>query len=126
MNYLNYKNSYPNAVIKFFNWCSQAEVQKTNDYVDNVYFYKFFDDIFRYCTYSGVLIDNPKFVSELKLLLLDKEKVISEGFPNFKNVSSGTYQDTNTDYFRIKIKGESDFENAFFILELLIVNRIYE
>lgn len=129
MNYLNFKKQFPRSIKVFFEWVSKQNPEGQNDYVDNVYFYKFFSNYFEYrqIPEGTLIIDTKKeYFNLLKTdLLVYRDNVnYNNLFSNNKLIFS-TYNDTNEEYIRIKINSESSFESAFFVLERLIENEYY-
>lgn len=130
MNYLHFKKQFPKSTTVFFDWVSKQNPDKLNDYVDNVYFYQFFSEYFKYWQhgpYNSLLIDTEKeYFQQLKSELVSRS--LDENFCRFfenNRILFNNYSDTNTEYINIIIKSESSFESAFFVLEILIENAYY-
>jgi predicted DNA-binding protein (UPF0278 family) len=125
MNYLNFKNHYPKSTNKFFCWVAKQDPNKQNEYVDNAYFYQFFSDIFDYRPDFGISIEEKKYIDVLKPLLIKTRHIDNDYWDNESKILFGKYRDTGKDFIQIRFNEESDYENAFYVLETLINKGLY-
>lgn len=125
MNYLNFKKQYPKSLNKFFCWVSEQNPNEQNDYVDNIYFYQFFSEIFEYHPDFGVLIENQKYLDVLNPILSKTKEIDNDYWENRSKILMGKYSDTGNEFIQIRFHQESDYENAFYVLEILINKGLY-
>lgn len=125
MNYLNFKNRYPKSINKFFCWVAEQNSNEQNEYVDNAYFYQFFSNIFDYRPDFGISIEEKKHIDVLKPLLIKTRHIDNDYWGNESKILFGKYSDTGKDFIQIRLNEESDYENAFYVLEILINKGLY-
>ena len=131
MNYLNFKSRYPKSINKFFCWVAENPEKKMGyennvkiEYVDNVYFYEFFENIFN-SSNKVIYIEEKKHIDVLKPLLIKTRHIDNDYWGNESKILFGKYRDTGKDFISIRINEESDYENVFYILEILINKGLY-
>lgn len=125
MNYLNFKNRYPKSTNKFFFWVAKQNPNDQNEYVDNAYFYQFFGDIFDYQPDFGISIKDKNQIDILKPILTKTRNIDIDYWSNDSKIIIGKYSDSGKDFIQIRLNQESDYENAFYVLETLINNGLY-
>lgn len=125
MNYLNFKNPYPKSINKFFCWVSKQNPNDQNEYVDNAYFHQFFLSIFEFSTGDGITIRDEHQIDILEPILTKKLYKDNLRGIHKSNITIQQYIDPSFSYIRIRLNQESDYENAFYVLETLINNGFY-
>lgn len=130
MNYLHYKKQFPKSIKLFFEWVSNLDVSEKREYVDNIYFSRFFINYFDYERYSTTnnldIYSDKKYFHQLKSELISRS--LDEKFCRYFEDYQIAFRNcsyTNKECIRIYIDSESSFENAFFVSEILIENAYY-
>lgn len=124
MNYLNFKNRYPKSINKFFLWVAKKN-PKDQLYVDNAYFFQFIMDVFDYHPDFGISIVDKNQIDILKPILNKTRHIDNDYWSSESKIIIGKYSDSGDDFIQIRLNQESDYENAFYVLETLINNGLY-
>mgnify|MGYP000713538346 CR=1 FL=1 len=97
----------------FFNWVSEK------GYSDGALIHQYISNIFNYHAGFGILIEEKKYVDILKPLLSETKLIANDIYSSHSNISF------DEDSIYIRLDQEPDYEDAFYVLEILINKGLY-